>query len=73
MRAGSFFGSLVLAILLQNGAVWAEDCGPLRQINAVDLVAAPNRALVPVSINGIPIRSCQRSATANCTAAASWI
>jgi len=54
MRAGSFFGSLALAILLQNGAGWAEDCGPLRQINAIDLVAAPNRALVPVSINGIP-------------------
>jgi predicted aspartyl protease len=48
------FGSLMLAVLLQNGAVQAEDCGPLKQINAVDLVAGPNRALVPVSINGIP-------------------
>ena len=32
----------------------AEDCGTLRQINTVELVAGPNRALVPVSINGIP-------------------
>jgi len=43
-----------MAVLLQGGAAWAEDCGPLKQINAVDLVAGPNRALVPVSINGIP-------------------
>jgi predicted aspartyl protease len=54
MRAGSLFGSLALALLLQIGGTWAEDCGPLKQINAVDLVAGPNRALVPVSINGIP-------------------
>ena len=54
MRAASLFGSLTLAILLQNGAALAADCGPLKQINAVDLVAGPNRALVPVSINGIP-------------------
>jgi predicted aspartyl protease len=54
MRAGSLFGSLALAVLLQNGAARAEDCGPLKQINAVDLVAGSNRALVPVSINGIP-------------------
>jgi predicted aspartyl protease len=54
MRAGSLLGSLALAVLLQNGAASAEDCGPLKQINAVDLVAGPNRALVPVSLNGIP-------------------
>ena len=54
MRTGSLFGSLALAVLLQTGAAWAEDCGPLKQINSVDLVAGPNRALVPVSINGIP-------------------
>ncbi|HYS45725.1 MAG TPA: retropepsin-like aspartic protease [Rhizomicrobium sp.] len=55
MRVGSMFGSLMLAVLLQGGAAQAEDCGPLKQINAVDLVAArPNRALIPVSINGIP-------------------
>lgn len=54
MRLGSWFGSLSLAILLQGGPALAEDCGPLRQVNAVELVAGPNRALVPVSINGIP-------------------
>jgi predicted aspartyl protease len=54
MRAGSLLGSLALAVLLQDGAVRAEDCGPLKQVNAVDLVAGPNRAMVPVSINGIP-------------------
>jgi predicted aspartyl protease len=54
MRAGSLFGLLALAVLPQISAAWAEDCGPLQQINAVDLVAGPNRALVPVSINGIP-------------------
>jgi len=54
MRAGSLFGSLVLAVVLHSGAAWAEDCGPLKQVNTVDLMAGPNRALVPVSINGIP-------------------
>ena len=54
MRLGSILGSLVLAMLLPGGAIAAEDCGPLKQINAVELVAGPNRALVPVSINGIP-------------------
>ena len=54
MRIGSLLGSLALAILFQNGAAFADDCGPLKQINTVDLVAGPNRVLVPVSINGIP-------------------
>ena len=54
MRAGSLFGSLALAVLFHNGIALAEDCGPLVQVNAVDLIAGPNRALVPVSINGIP-------------------
>ena len=54
MRLGPFLGSFSLAILMQGGATLAEECGPLKQINAVELVAAPNRALVPVSINGIP-------------------
>jgi len=40
--------------MLLQGRALAEDCGPLKQINTVDLVAGPNRALVPVSINGIP-------------------
>lgn len=54
MRVGSVLGSLALAILLQDGHVLAAECGPLTQVNSVDLVAGPNRALVPVSINGIP-------------------
>ena len=47
-------GSLAMAVLPHNSTALAEDCGPLVQINSVDLVAGPNRALVPVSINGIP-------------------
>ena len=55
MRIGSVIGSLIVAVLSQNTAALAADCGPLTQVNSVDLVAAaPNRALVPVSINGIP-------------------
>ena len=55
MRVGLILGSLALAILFQNGVAQAEDCGPLKMVNSVDLVAAaPNRALVPVSINGTP-------------------
>lgn len=54
MRIGSILGSLAVAFLVQGSAALAEDCGPLQQVNAVDLVAVPGRALVPVSINGIP-------------------
>jgi predicted aspartyl protease len=54
MRVGSFLGWFALAALVQANAAQAEDCGPLKQITSIDLVAAPNRALVPVSINGIP-------------------
>lgn len=54
MRTGSILGSLAVAILFQNTMALAADCGPLQQVNAVDLVAVPGRALVPVSLNGIP-------------------
>src|SRR5690349_16321489 len=54
MRTGAILGSLALVILLHNNVALAEDCGPLQQVNAVDLVAVPGRALVPVSLNGIP-------------------
>ena len=54
MRIGSVFGLLIAAILFQNNAAPAADCGPLTQINSADLVAGPNRVLVPVSINGVP-------------------
>jgi predicted aspartyl protease len=30
----------------------AADCGPLKELNTIDLVPGPNRELVPVSING---------------------
>ena len=54
MRIGSILGSLSLALLLQSTLAWAADCGPLQQVNSVQLVEGPNRALVPVSLNGIP-------------------
>ncbi|HJT42564.1 MAG TPA: retropepsin-like aspartic protease [Rhizomicrobium sp.] len=54
MRVGSILGSLALAILFQMDVAQAEECGPLKMVNSVDLVADPNRALVPVSINGTP-------------------
>ena len=54
MRTGSTVRIAGAGVLLHGGTAWAEDCGPLKQVNAVDLVAGPNRALVPVSINGIP-------------------
>jgi len=38
-----------------SSPVLADDCGPLKQVNTLDLVATnPNRALIPVSLNGIP-------------------
>jgi predicted aspartyl protease len=54
MRVHRIFGSLAILAFLGSPA-WAEDCKPLLQVNSIDLVAAaPNRALIPVSINGIP-------------------
>jgi predicted aspartyl protease len=54
MRIQGIFGSLAILACLGSPA-WAEDCKPLLQVNSIDLVAAaPNRALIPVSINGIP-------------------
>jgi predicted aspartyl protease len=55
MRIQGIFGSLAILVAGLGSPAWAEDCKPLLQINSVDLVAAaPNRALIPVSINGIP-------------------
>jgi hypothetical protein len=55
MRAGPLFGSLALAILFQNGAALADDCGPLKQIASVDMtVSSGGNFLVPVSLNGAP-------------------
>jgi predicted aspartyl protease len=54
MRFQPILGSMAVLGCLSSPAL-AEDCGPLKQINSLDLVAAnPNRALIPVSINGIP-------------------
>ena len=54
MGVHRIFGSLAILAFLGSPA-WAEDCGPLKQVNSLDLVAAnPNRALIPVSLNGIP-------------------
>ncbi|HET7085057.1 MAG TPA: retropepsin-like aspartic protease [Rhizomicrobium sp.] len=55
MRVGSTLGSLALAILFQNTAALAEDCGPLKQIASLDMVPGPGASfLVPASINGTP-------------------
>lgn len=32
----------------------AADCGSLTMVNSVDIIPGPNRALIPVSINGTP-------------------
>lgn len=54
MRLRTLLGSVAVLACLSSPAL-AEDCGPLKQVNAIDLVAAnPNRALIPVSLNGIP-------------------
>ncbi|HEY2011281.1 MAG TPA: pepsin/retropepsin-like aspartic protease family protein [Rhizomicrobium sp.] len=53
MRFLGIIGSLAILACLGSPAI-AEDCGPLQQVNAIDLVAGPNRALIPVSLNGVP-------------------
>jgi len=54
MRYQTILGSVAVLACLSSPAL-AEDCGPLKQLNSLDLVAPnPNRALIPVSINGIP-------------------
>jgi hypothetical protein len=53
MRVGSIFSSLVLAIMFQNNAALADDCGPLKQITSIDMAVTPGgNFLVPVSLNG---------------------
>lgn len=54
MHLRVIFGSLVALVVCLGARANAADCGPLQQINSLDLVAGPNRALIPVSINGIP-------------------
>ncbi|HVW72037.1 MAG TPA: aspartyl protease family protein [Rhizomicrobium sp.] len=45
---------VAFALACLAAPAWADDCAPLAQVNALNLVAGPNRALVPVSINGVP-------------------
>jgi predicted aspartyl protease len=54
MRIQTIVGSLAILVACLGSQASAEDCGPLKHINAIDLVGGPNRALVPVAINGIP-------------------
>jgi predicted aspartyl protease len=55
MHLRVIFGSLVALVVCLGARANAADCGPLQQVNSLDLVAAaPNRALIPVSLNGIP-------------------
>jgi hypothetical protein len=55
MRLRGIFGSLAVLIACLGSPASAEDCSTLKQLNSIDLVAPnPSRALIPVSINGIP-------------------
>jgi len=40
-------------LLLAAAPAWADDCGPLVQVNSIDLVQNHRRAMVPVTINGV--------------------
>lgn len=46
--------TVAFALACLTAPALADDCGPLTQVNSLDLVAGPNRALIPVSINGVP-------------------
>jgi predicted aspartyl protease len=52
MRVRKTLFSALLSVVCCGGTALAADCGPLKQVNTVDLVPGPNRELVPVSING---------------------
>ena len=55
MRAQGIFGSLAILVACLGGTASAEDCSTLKELNSIDLVKPnPSRALIPVSINGIP-------------------
>jgi predicted aspartyl protease len=56
MGTKSFLGALILALLAQNSAAPAQDCGPLQLIASVNLIADGGRFLVPVSINNNPAK-----------------
>jgi len=46
--------TVAFALACLGAPALADDCAPLTQVNALDLVVGPNRALIPVSINGVP-------------------
>lgn len=52
MRVQTIVGAVVL-VLISATTGQAADCGPLKELNSIDLVPGPNRELVPVSINGV--------------------
>jgi hypothetical protein len=55
MRIQGIFGSLAILVACLGSQARAEDCGTLKELNSIDLVKPnPSRALIPVSINGIP-------------------
>jgi predicted aspartyl protease len=56
MRIKPILGSLALAVLIQNSAALAEDCGPLQLITSVNLIPQGARFLVPVTINNNPAK-----------------
>ena len=49
---GSRIRIAAVAALLGTGQGWAADCGPLQQVDTVDLTGPELKPLVPVSLNG---------------------
>src|ERR1700761_213526 len=52
MRIFPFLGALAFG--LPAAPALADDCGPLQQVNSIDILGGPNRPLVQVGLNGIP-------------------
>ncbi len=52
MRILSLLGALALG--LPATSALADDCGPLQQVNSIDILGGPNRPLVQVGLNGTP-------------------
>lgn len=52
MRWGMAWGAAAMVLAAQ--AARADECGPLVQINSVDIAGGPNRPLIQVGINGVP-------------------
>jgi len=54
MRLRTALGSFAIMVACLGSQAMADDCGPLKQLNTLDLVPGSNRALIPVSLNGVP-------------------